>query len=198
MTNTHTTREAWMHAFTEAARPIFEQHGYSIPPVRMSVGFTSKGARSNRIGEAWPAESSSDGACEIFITPTLSDASRIADVLTHELIHAAVGNEHGHKKPFVDCMKALGLEGKPTATVAGDGWREWAEPILDELGPMPHATLKAGGSGQKKQTTRMIKCECRTCGFTMRTSAKWIETVAESSDYMQCPDPACGDHMEIG
>jgi len=192
--NTHTTREGWMLDFTEKARPIFKEHGYEIPPVRMSIGFTSKGARGNRIGECWSDCSSEDGACEIFITPTIGDASRIADILTHELIHAILGHEVGHKKPFVDCMKKVGLEGKPTATVAGDAWRAWAEPILDELGPMPHAELTSGSSSEKKQTTRMLKCECPECGFTMRTTAKWLEAIGDP----RCIDNECRGALNIG
>ena len=28
-----------------------------------------------------------------------------------------------------------------------------------------------------KQSTRLIKCECAECGYTMRTTTKWIETL---------------------
>lgn len=191
----YTTREEWLIAFTNRARPVFEAHGYKIPEnVRVSVGFTSKGAKSNRIGECWSSQSSEDGAFEIFITPSIGNASRIADIHTHELIHATVGLEAGHKKPFVDCMKALGLEGKPTATTAGTKWHDWADPILEELGPLPHAALKSGGNGQKKQSTRMIKCECEFCGFIMRTSAQWIEAAA---GLLLCPDPECRSPMMV-
>lgn len=27
----------------------------------------------------------------------------------------------------------------------------------------------------KKQKTRMLKCECATCGYTVRTARKWLE-----------------------
>lgn len=196
MPKTFKTREQWLNEFTRRARPVFKARGYTIPDnVRVSVGFTSKGARSNRIGECWSSHASEDGVFEIFITPAIGDASRIADIHTHELIHATVGLEAGHKKPFVDCMRAVGLIGKPTATLAGPGWHEWADKIIDSLGPLPHAALKAGGNGQKKQTTRMIKCECGTCGFIMRTSAQWIE---QCEGMLECPDPACRSSMDIG
>ncbi len=189
------TREDWLDAFTRDARPAFRKAGFPIPKkVRASVGFTSKGARSNRIGECWDHRASEDGAFEIFIDPKIGDASRIADIHTHELIHAAVGLECGHKGDFVACMKALGLVGKPTATVAGPEWHKWADPIIKKLGKLPHAALKAGGNGQKKQTTRMIKCECESCGFIFRTSAAWIE----QTEFMQCPNQMCGGMVNIG
>lgn len=188
------TREAWLNEFTRRARPVFKKHGYEIPKVRMSVGFTSKGARTNRIGECWTDKASEDGACEIFITPALSDPSRIADILTHELIHAVLGIEVGHKKPFVVAMKALGLTGKPTATIAGPEWHAWADRIVTSLGPLPHATLTPGGNGEKKQSTRMLKCECEACGFTFRTTAKWLEAAPDAV----CPDPNCHGMLNIG
>lgn len=190
------TREEWLHAFTKAARPIFKKRGYEIPKnIRMAVGFTSTGARGKRIGECWTDKASEDGAFEIFIDPKLGDASRVADVLTHELIHAVVGIEAGHKKPFVDCMKAVGLIGKPTATIAGPEWHDWADEIIEKLGALPHAAIKPGGNGQKKQTTRMIKCECDCCGFVMRTTSTWIENALGE---LRCPDPTCDGSMNIG
>ncbi|UXO93783.1 transcription elongation protein [Pseudanabaena phage Pan1] len=196
MTKKFKTREAWLNEFTRRARPVFKAKGYTIPDnVRVSVGFTSKGAKTNRIGECWSSKSSEDGAFEIFITPAIGDASRIADIHTHELIHATVGLEAGHKKPFVDCMKAVGLIGKPTATIAGPEWHAWADKILESLGPLPHAALKAGGNGVKKQSTRMIKCQCQDCGFVMRTSSQWIENACGD---LRCPDPICGGSMDIG
>lgn len=194
MPKTYKTREEWLVEFTRRAQPVFKRHGYEIPKVRMAVGFTSKGAKTNRIGECWTNRASEDGACEIFITPLLSDASRIADILTHELIHAVLGTEVGHKKPFVDAMKKLGLTGKPTATIAGPGWHEWADKIVSALGPLPHAALVPGGNGEKKQTTRLIKCECSVCGFTFRAAAKWLETDGE----LACPNLECRGPLSIG
>lgn len=182
-------------AFTKAARPVFKRRGYEIPDnVRMAVGFTSKGARGKRIGECWTDSCSEDDAFEIFIDPKLGDASRIADVLTHELIHATVGIEAGHKKPFVDCMKAVELIGKPTATMAGPEWHEWADKIIEKLGALPHAAIKPT-NGEKKQTTRMIEAKCDCCGFVFRTTAKWIE---ETGGMLDCPSPFCEGSMNIG
>ena len=189
------TREQWLNAFTKRAVTVFKRFGYEIPKnVRCSVGWSSKGARSNRIGECWSDLSSADGTFEIFISPLMDDASRVADILTHELIHATVGLEAGHKKPFVQCMHAVGLTGKATATVAGPQWHIWADPILASLGPLPHAALTPGGNGEKKQTTRMIKCECPDCGFVMRTTVKWLE----SSENLECPIPACRAELRVG
>ena len=187
----HETREAWLNAFAREAAPHFEEAGFPLPPnVRISIGFPSAGAKGKAIGECWSSVASRDGHFEIFLKPTLETDSRIADVLTHELVHAAVGLEHKHDRVFKRCATALGLEGKMTATVAGDQWRAWAEPVLAKLGPMPGAPLANMTTGKKKQTTRLIKCECDTCGFVFRATRQWI------LDAMRCPDPDCDGKVE--
>ena len=196
MTATIKSREEWLMEFTRLATPIFESKGYEVPKnIRMSVGFTSKGSRGKSIGECWSNTCSGDDTFEIFITPEMNEAARIADILTHEIIHAVVGLEAGHKKPFRDCAIAMGLAGKMTATVAGDGWWSWAQDILDELGPLPHAKLASGATTrEKKQTARMLKCSCPACGMIMRTSASWIEAIGD----LRCVDPSCDTTLNIG
>jgi hypothetical protein len=96
-------------------------------------------------------------------------------VLTHELIHAAVGLECGHKGAFLKAMRALGLEGKATATVAGARWSELFGEAVAALADYPHARLDgAQSSGPKKQTTRLLKVECG-CGVLYRMSRKVAE-----------------------
>ena len=187
------TREEWLLAFTEMSRHHFKRVGAPLPKeVRCSVGFPSAGGRSKVIGECWASIASADKHAEIFIRPSLqSDSSRVADVLTHELIHAALGHEEGHGKEFKRVATELGLTGKMTATVAGPEWHKWADPILKEIGPMPGAALadlKTKG-GKKKQTTRMLKLTCPDCGWLCRTSAAHIY------DEMACPLPDCDGQL---
>ncbi|WP_066765689.1 SprT-like domain-containing protein [Sphingobium sp. CCH11-B1] len=194
MTNER-TREAWLQAFTNAARPKFKDVGAKLPEaIRVSVGHPSKGIRSKVIGECWADFASEDGAVEIFIRPTLqSDSARVADVLTHELIHAALGNEEGHGPKFRVTMKRLGLTGKATATVAGPEWHSWADPILAALGPLPGANLKdmSLAGGKKTQTTRYLKVSCSMCEWQARVTAKHIE-----GRTLRCPDDTCEGHLE--
>lgn len=183
------TREQWLNRFVAAARPVFEAAGYPIPvEVRVSVGFPSAGARGKSIGECWSKSASKDGHFEIFIHPTLGESARIADVLTHELVHAAVGLEAKHGPKFGACARALGLEGKLTATVAGPRWHAWADKVLKRLGPIPHASLSGRSSAKPKQSTRLLKCECQDCGFTFRATRKWVESAGAG---LRCPDFTC-------
>ena len=187
------TREAWLQQFAEAARPIFKKAGSPLPKkVRCSVGFPSKGIRAKSIGECWADTATKDGVCEIFIRPSLQDdASRIADVLTHELCHAALGHEVGHGKPFKLLATGLGLTGKMTATTAGPAWHEWADPIIKRLGKFPGAKLEGVlAGGKKKQTTRMLKLVCTSCDWTCRPSSKHV------LDGLTCPTECGGDLVQ--
>lgn len=176
------TREEWLNKFVDKARVMFDSVDCPLPEkVRVSIGHSSKGVRSKVIGECWAAEAAADKVCEIFITPGLqSDASRVAGVLTHELVHAAVGHEAGHGAGFRKPAKALGLEGKMTATTEGEAWHSWADPILAELGPFPGAALSGLlPGGKKKQGTRMIKVECPDCDWSFRTAQKNIDAMTD-------------------
>lgn len=189
-----TTREEWLNEFVRLARPMFKKAGSPLPKtIRCSIGFPSAGRRSQVIGECWYQTASADGVNEIFIRPNLqSSPSRIADVLTHELCHAAlpVGVKHG--KEFKQLATSLGLTGKMTATVAGAAWHEWADPIIKSLGKFPGDKLGDVElvGGKKKQTTRLLKLECDECGWTCRATKLHIE-----NHVLTCPT-GCGGSLE--
>lgn len=194
MTYKFETREDWLNGFIEASRAKFESVNAPLPVnVRVSVGFTSRGIKGTRIGECWSDSASEDGHYEIFIKPTLDGEARICDVLTHELVHAAVGIESGHGQAFKRVALALGLVGKMTATTASSDWYAWALPIITELGPMPYGALKGGiSSSRKKQKTALLKVECPVCGFLARVTNKHIEP----HSHLNCPVPDCVGVLE--
>ena len=87
-----------------------------------------------------------------------------------------------------------------TATTEGAEWDAWAKPILKRLGALPHAKLSGQSSGPKKQTTRMLKAECDTCGFTFRATRTWLCEVVDEAvrvRVMYCPLPDCGGSMAV-
>lgn len=180
------TRESWLEQAIEHLRPII---GDNIPngipsSVRVSVGFPSSNGLSSRtrtVGECWYAEMASDEVPQIFISPLEDDETEVLDILCHELIHAS--GVRGHRADFARIARAVGLEGKPTATHAGAELKCELLLIAKRLGPYPHARLNASGRVKKKQGTRMIKLVCENCGYVVRTTRKWIEV-----GYPMCPD----------
>ncbi|KAJ8139604.1 hypothetical protein OY671_007187 [Metschnikowia pulcherrima] len=105
------------------------------------------------------------------------DRLRIAAILAHESVHAAVGIPAGHGKAFKRVASGSGLVGPMRATTPGEAFLAAVAPILDAAGPLPHARLDTDGesTAPKEQKTRMSKCECATCGYTARTARKWLE-----------------------
>lgn len=188
------SREEWLGRMVDAFRPEFASHGYPLPErIRVSCGWPSRSALSGkvqRIGEAWSHRCSDDGAHETFLSPVLADPIDVGATLVHELVHHAVGVEHGHKGPFRTLALAVGLAGKMTATTAGDALRERLHAVAAELGPYPHAALN-GASGKKKQTTRMLKVACDSCGCIVRMTRQWLDEVG-------APTCACGGEMIEG
>jgi hypothetical protein len=184
------TREQWLANATEHLRDLFKQHGVTIPQqVRASCGFPSKSAlsaKNRRIGECWSAKASADNHAEIFISPTISDSLRVLDILAHEMVHACHPGD-GHGKLFKRTATAIGLEGKMTATVAGEQFKAWAQPVIEILGQYPHADL-IPSNAIKKQSTRLLKCFCPECGYTVRVAGKWLAEMGA---------PHCPDHGEM-
>ena len=104
------------------------------------------------------------------MSPELKESARILDVLAHELVHATVGTAAGHSKPFRDCALKIGLVGPMRSTTAGPEFTAWAETVMQRIGAYPAGFL----TDSPKQGTRMLKCECATCGYIARVSQKWL------------------------
>lgn len=167
-------RELWLNNAIVKLEALFAENDYTVPSVRVSVGFPlGRGGRNQVIGQCWSASATADGLAQIFIDPSLTDSKRVMDVLAHELIHAIVGTEAGHKGAFKQCALSIGLEGKMTATTASPALNIKLEQFVTELGDYPHAKLDP--SKRKKDSTRMIKTECEECGYIAYTSRKWLE-----------------------
>ena len=60
-----------------------------------------------------------------------------------------------------------------TATIATDSLKLKIAEWVKVLGEYPHAILGGENSGGKKQSTRLIKCECE-CGYNVRITRKWL------------------------
>jgi hypothetical protein len=156
--------------------PLFKRNGYKIPAVRVSCGFPY--ASKKAIGQCWDKSAASDKVAQLFVSPQVKDElapQGVLSILVHEVVPGVVGNDQKHNKVFGKCARAVGLEGKLTETVAGavliDEMKSW----MEKLGKYPHAALNPGKRPTKKQTTRMVKCECSPCGYIARTSQKWID-----------------------
>jgi hypothetical protein len=194
----HATREQWLEAAVSLMAPHFGRNGYAdFPKVRVSCGWPSSrglGGKKITVGECWDKSAAEDGIAQIFVSPRIKKHEDVLPVLAHEVCHAVVGNAAKHGKVFKKCALAIGLEGKMTATVPGEKLlaeaKHWVE---KSLGDYPHSQLNPKGRPTKKQTTRMVKCECKACGYSLRTSRKWLNEAGAPL----CPCNGEPMHFEI-
>jgi hypothetical protein len=164
-------RQAWLECAAAALRAKFTEACYAIPyEIRVSIGWPKRAASCGAVGECWATEASSDHHYEVFVSPQLTDGASIVATLAHELVHATVGNDVGHKKPFKQCALKIGLCGPMRATVASSEFTAWAEALFERIGPYPAGFLV----DTPKQGTRQLKCECQACGYTARVSRRWL------------------------
>lgn len=178
----HETREGWLLAAVSLIRPFFSEKGYTVPEVRVSCGWPSSrglSAKKPTIGEAWCKSAASDKIAQLFITPRLKeepkDEAGILPTLVHEVAHATVGNKEGHNKVFGKCARAVGLEGKLTATIAGKALLDLCVKWHEALGPFPGGNLNPKMRPVKKQSTRLVKCQCTKSEYNVRITRKWLE-----------------------
>lgn len=178
----HQYREAWLDAAVDLMRPHFKRAGYDIPgKMRVSCGWPSSGgcaSKKRTIGQCWPAEADSKGVHQLFISPFLesvADAQGVLATLVHEVVHAVVGLDKKHNKLFKKCALAVGLDGKMTATFAGEALLAEGKAWAEKLGSYPNGKLDLSKSPVKRQKNRQRKCECLECGYVCRTTKKWLD-----------------------
>ena len=188
-----TTREEWLNAAAARMAGWLEDAGApTLDPLPLcSVGWP-RGGKPQTIGQCWDRSASGDRTrAHVFISPRLiekSGAQGILATLLHELIHAAVGTECGHRGPFRKVALSVGLIGPMTATKAGPELLQRLDELARDLPELDHPGI-AVASAAKKQTTRMHRASC-SCGYAFRIARSWAE--------QGLPDcPLCGNEITL-
>lgn len=186
------TREQWLNKAVVLFKPIFKKAGFPLPEkVRVSCGWPAAARKSRgktTIGQCWSPEASGDKTTEMFISPLIDKVELVMSTTMHELVHAAVGTKCGHRHQFIACAKAIGFMKPWTQTPESPALKAVIADLLKKMPPYPHSRLTPSRSGIKKQSTRMLKAECDTCGYTVRLSKKWLVEVGA---------PHCPAHGEM-
>ena len=125
-------REEWLNNCKELlVEYIFKPEKITVhKAIRISPGWPFAERNGKVKGQCFDTTASKDGHNEIFISPRIEEADKACHVLAHEIIHAVLGTEAGHKGPFVVMMKRIGLEGKPTATIPGEAFKRTMSPLV--------------------------------------------------------------------
>lgn len=140
------TREEWLMNGIRLLRPVFRKTGGVAIPSKVQVGCGwPHGGKGEVIGQCFGKSWTTDGVTHIFISPTQAGDIEVLAILVHELIHAAVGVKEGHKGEFRRVARALGLEGKLTATFVSEksSLHTVLVDIAKQLGKYPHSKMIA-------------------------------------------------------
>lgn len=175
--------ETWLGRAVEYLRPVLkERTGVSLPEqVRTSIGWPlQKGKGTDTIGQAW--HGAHDGVPQVYISPQIGEATRVLDVLTHELLHVGLPPGTSHKRPFKVAAGKVGLDGPATETFAGPQLAVVLKDIAEELGPYPHSPIdppqrkvKTKARDGEPTTIKYVCVDCRAMdangeGYTCRVT----------------------------
>ena len=174
-------RETWLMAATKQLSKRFVAAGLPVVPtdVKVSCGFPGGGSPRKRIGECWSRKASAGGVNEIFINPTQSDKVQVLAILAHELCHATDDCASGHGAPFARLSRGIGLEGKLTATHAGEDFTAWANKL--KLGDFPHEALLPRNKTRSDRSGARVKLTCKTTGES------WLVSKTGFQQLVACP-----------
>ena len=170
----HVNREQWLMAAVDHIIPIFEEKGYSVPVVRVSVGFPSTGAKGRHLGQCWSTRSAIDGVNQIFIAPHLETPFDFLDTLVHELVHAVDDCKSGHGENFKKIAKDVGLLGPMRSASAGALLKYQLNEIAEKLGSFPHGRLSLPIRNMQKKAKRP-GARCSKCGYEVVMLKKYLD-----------------------
>lgn len=186
-------REEWLEKAVEYLQRIFKEKNHPLVPVRVSIGWPSKGGCSkNRVrGEAWAPETAADGKPQIFVSPGEGTSYESLEVLALKLIDVLCPGEKKSSKNYKNVCADLGFTGKGAHIAPGPELKVELEGIRDLLPAYPHAKLvKVSGQGSKKQSTRMRKIYCPRKDF--HEGKEYILRGSKSTFEMGIPKCVCG------
>jgi hypothetical protein len=176
------TREDWLKACLTrgtAGWPV----GADLPEnTRISVGFPAKVRRGRgsvyRPVEHYRPQDSEGGMFEIFVSPTIGKSDDVAVAVLCEAARIATGREPSEAE---------------RATLG-----ERARRVVATMPPYPHAAIKVAGMPQGRPEgtpgpgSRLIKVDCPECGYTLRTTRRWL-----SAGVPTCPGDAAHGIMRV-
>ena len=157
-------REQWLMQAVDHLLPLFERAGYSVPIVKVSIGFPSTGSKGRHLGQCWSTKSAVDGVNQIYIAPHLPTALDVLDTLVHELVHAVDDCESGHGENFKKIAIDVGLKGPMRSAGAGEWLKQDLVKIAEKLGTFPHGRLSLPIRSMQKAPKRP-GAKCKKCGY---------------------------------
>ena len=166
-------REQWLMQAVDHLLPLFERAGYSVPFVKVSIGFPSTGSKGRHLGQCWSTKSAVDGVNQIYIAPHLPTPLDVLDTLVHELVHAVDDCESGHGENFKKIAIDVGLKGPMRSAGAGEWLKQDLLRIAEKLGTFPHGRLSLPVRTMQ-QAPKRPGAKCTKCGYEVVMFKKYL------------------------
>ncbi len=197
------TREQWLRDAAQKLKGLIDAHlgkqygdaadcpgqPLNLEKVAVSSGLP-KYSPASTIGQCWSEECTEDKTRHIFVCPTIEEDMTVLGVLLHELVHAGVGTKCGHKGEFRRVARAVGLEGKLTATVVNpeSTLHEQLRLIISSLGSYPHSPLKLKKRPKKPPSGGWVKFRSTTQhDYILKISPRSLDLYGIPADHNQVP-----------
>ena len=165
-------KENWFDKAMKEIRIYFSSHGFEVPDVEISLGFTSKGLNSSTIGQCWGRKASTSDVNHIFISPARTDSIKILSTLMHECIHAIDNCENGHGPAFKYIALKIGFKMPMRSTPPSDELLAVIKKIITKIGEYPAPTLTVFHSPRISRPP--ARARCKECGYTISMLKKFI------------------------
>jgi hypothetical protein len=160
--DTHNSHQAWLASAYKALHAKYLPQAPKPKDVIVSYGFTKgRGRKGTAIGQCFADPVPAKKRAVIFVHPCQwTTPLDVLHVLLHEAIHAQFPKA-GHKAEFADMARALGLEGKMTATVPSKTLAAELKKLAKKLPTFPKAAFNPFGKQVfKGSTLRRWVCPC--------------------------------------
>jgi hypothetical protein len=176
-----TARARYLEAAYDAIRRQLLPEAPAREQVALAFSFPTKGTASGHgggvIGQCIykGLEGSASGECMMIVVHPSQWAEDVAvlAVLAHEMAHAATPGA-GHGRPFVELVRRIGLDGKPTATVPGEAFKQAVEAMRPTLPAFPAGSLTIVGRKVAGTRMRLFECACRIKVRAARDELPWV------------------------
>lgn len=191
----------------EGERLIKEACAYyklETKPENIVLTIQTRGKRESTLGWFWAKrwkKDKKDPVHEINLSAETLATNDAGETLIHELAHAEnetkgikdVSNRV-HNKHFKAMAEHLGLKVLERDKSVGFGFTELDKGAKDFLEKINFSRAifdraRLTPTGRKKVGSRLIKCVCPDCEYTVRTTQKWLDI-----GLPQCPD---GNEMQV-
>lgn len=155
----NTVQQAWAEQAYSLIRSEFQELNTAPEKAVVSFSFPSRGglaAKKRRVGECWNLVG--EGAAILLHPELWTSAPAVLATLAHEMVHAVLPKETGHKAPFQRIAKAIGFEPPWAGTRPSEALAARLNALAARLPRFPEVNLQPGT--KKRQTTRLRLWEC--------------------------------------